>query len=88
MLMQEILSVFPQDIILTPPELTTRYKDQWPSMQQLLADGKRVMIVSLTDYKDEMAGLIFPRGLPVCRWLEPELVCGLKGGALYMIMCS
>lgn len=81
MLVQEILSVFPQDIILTPPELASRYHNQWPSMAQLLADGKRVMIVSLTDYKDDMAGLIFPRGLPVCRWLEPELVCGGQWGA-------
>ena len=66
--------MFPVDSILTPPELASRYADRWPSMQQLMADGKRLMVVSLTDYGEEMAGLVFARGLPVCRWLEPELV--------------
>lgn len=78
-LLQEILSVFAADSILTPPELASRYHNHWPSMEQLMADGKRLVVVSLTDYGDEMAGLVFPRGLPVCRWLEPELVRLVNG---------
>lgn len=73
-LLQEILSVFPLDSILTPPELASRYDSHWPSMAQLMADGKRLMVVSLSDYGEEMADVVFARGLPVCRWLEPELV--------------
>ena len=52
------LSVFPLDIIFTPPELTV-IGDVWPSMNELVCMGKRVLFVSGADYGPAMNTVIF-----------------------------
>ncbi len=54
------LSVFPIDTIFTPPELLL-IGGVWPSMDELVARGKRVMFVSGADYGLAMNTVIFTK---------------------------
>lgn len=54
------LSVFPIDTIFTPPELLLT-GGVWPSMDELVARGKRVMFVSGADYGLAMNTVIFTK---------------------------
>lgn len=46
----------------------------WPSLAEMWAKGKRLLLVSGTDYGEAMAPLVFPRGgHGVCGWWEPPL---------------
>lgn len=54
------LSVFPVESIWTPPELVL-HGGTWPSMNELVASGKRVMFVSGADYGLAMSELIFTK---------------------------
>ena len=54
------LSVFPLASIFTPPELAL-LGGTWPSMNELVARGKRVMFVSGADYGLAMNTVIFSK---------------------------
>ncbi|EFN52069.1 hypothetical protein CHLNCDRAFT_139316 [Chlorella variabilis] len=59
-LLDDILSVFPRDWIFSTED-------------KMLEAGKRLMLVSGTDYGDTMEPLIFGRGKALCGWNEPPL---------------
>ncbi|KAL3139980.1 hypothetical protein ABBQ38_004267 [Trebouxia sp. C0009 RCD-2024] len=65
-------SVFPLETIFTPPELVL-IGGVWPSMDELVARGKRVMFVSGADYGLAMNTVIFTKDGTVCGWREPPL---------------
>lgn len=69
-LLEQIQGAFPLATIYTPPEHAARAnKKAWPSMDELLAEGKRVMFVSGEDYGPDMASLLFERKSgTVCGW--------------------
>lgn len=71
-LLDQIQAQFPRSSVFAPADLEAVQGD-FPSMDALLDQGKRVMFVSGSDYEQDMADLIFPRGKPVCDWAEPEL---------------
>lgn len=54
------LSVFALDTIFTPPELGL-IGGVWPSIDELVAKGKRVMFVSGADYGLAMNTVIFSK---------------------------
>ena len=54
------LSVFPLETIFTPPELGL-IGGVWPSIDNLVARGKRVMFVSGADYGPAMNTVIFTK---------------------------
>lgn len=54
------LSVFPVETIFTPPELGL-IGGVWPSIDDLVARGKRVMFVSGADYGPAMNTVIFTK---------------------------
>jgi hypothetical protein len=60
-LLTDILSVFPVDVIYTPVEHTLRPEGPWPSIDDLVRLGRRVLFVSGEDYGVAMQSLIFPR---------------------------
>ena len=62
-LLAEILSLYPAEQIFTPADLLGR-GGVWPSMDELVAAGKRVSFTSGTDYGTGMAPLIFDRSAP------------------------
>jgi hypothetical protein len=71
-LLARITAAFPQDTIWTPTELAA--KDwHWPSINDLVAAGKRIMFISGIDYGREMNSLVFSKGPQVCGWVEPHL---------------
>ncbi|EIE27018.1 hypothetical protein COCSUDRAFT_83577 [Coccomyxa subellipsoidea C-169] len=73
-LMKEIQDGFPAGSIYTPPDHAKHGNVLWPSINDLLLDGKRVMFVSGEDYGPAMAPLIFERNNgTVCNWQEPPL---------------
>ena len=59
-LLTEILSLYPAEQIFTPADLVIA-GGLWPSMDQLVAAGKRVSFTSGTDYGAAMAPIIFDR---------------------------
>ena len=60
-LLADIQSVFPVQQIMTPPEHKLRLNGTWPSIDEMSAAGKRVMLVSSSDYGELMFPLIFSR---------------------------
>lgn len=72
-----MLSVFPRDAIFTPADLSA-WGDIWPTGAQIVSSGRRLVLVSGTDYGDAMAPLIFAKGARVCGWSEPWLG-GIRG---------
>lgn len=71
-LKEDVLSVFPEGEIFTQEDLKLT-NGEWPSLEEMLKEGHRLLLVSATDYGKAMAPLIFPRGKAVCRWEEPSL---------------
>ncbi|CAL8466894.1 g6430 [Coccomyxa elongata] len=73
-LLREIQEAFPAGSIYTPPEHASHSNASWPSMNDLLREGKRIMFVSGEDYGAPMASLLFERSSgTVCGWQEPPL---------------
>lgn len=68
----------------------------WPRLMDLVAAGKRVMLVSGTDYGEAMRPHIFSRGETVCSWTEPGLASvqargGLRAGDVagcLLLLCA
>jgi hypothetical protein len=71
-LLEDILSVFPREWIFTTEDKAA-WGDEWPSQQQMLLAGKRLLFVSGYDYGQDMAPLVFSRGQTLCGWNEPPL---------------
>ena len=71
-LKDELLSVFPQEMIFSQIDLFEN-GNQWPTGSEMVLSGKRLVLVSASDYGDDMAPIIFPRGSQVCQWVEPSL---------------
>lgn len=68
-LLKEIQDGFPVGSIYTPPDHAKHGGVSWPSIDDLLLDGKRIMFVSGEDYGPAMAPLIFERNNgTVCGW--------------------
>jgi hypothetical protein len=76
-----------------PPPAPAPPPQAWPSGAALAAVGKRVVVVSGTDYGPAMAGFAFPRSgdAGMCGWAEPPLAgfagppacdaaCGARAG--------
>lgn len=65
-------------MLYTPKEHAARSALDWPSMAQLVAEGRRVMVVSGADYGADAADLLFTRP-DVCGWqVHPLLPWGVK----------
>eukprot|EP00884_Botryococcus_braunii_P017639 jgi/Botrbrau1/4559/Bobra.60_2s0046.1 len=73
-LLADILSVFSVDMIYTPVEHDALPKGAWPSINDFVDLGRRLLFVSASDYGLAMRSLIFPREGPLmCSWVEPPL---------------
>jgi hypothetical protein len=72
-LQDDILAVFPREWVYGPKERANATGGQWPSMDAMLAQGRRVVFVSGVDYGDAMRPLVFAKGEEVCGWTEPPL---------------
>lgn len=71
LLLHKVKEAFAVDDIVTPVELRGRLGGRWPSIEDLVTAGKRLLLVSVKDYGEEMAPLIFARGSNLCDWDEP-----------------
>ncbi len=67
MMMQQIVDALPVAAVLTPSEWRQQLGGRWPSIEELVAMGKRLLLVSQEDYGAEMQELIFPK------WVEVQL---------------
>lgn len=61
LVIEQLLVAFPQSWILTPPEKAALSPGAWPSIAQLRAMGKRLMLISRRDYGPVMHSHIFRR---------------------------
>ncbi len=84
-LMKEIQDGFPAGSIYTPPDHAKHGNVLWPSINDLLLDGKRVMFVSGEDYGPAMAPLIFERNNgTVCNWqVQHAPICPERATSLW-----
>ena len=64
-LLADFAQVFTTAEVFTPLDLAAR-GNRWPSIQGMLAGGKRLLVVSGVDYLTPMAPLIFSRCSPCC----------------------
>lgn len=68
-LLKEIQEAFPAGSIYTPADHASHSNASWPSMNDLLREGKRIMFVSGEDYGAPMTSLLFERSSgTVCGW--------------------
>ncbi|CAI5743839.1 unnamed protein product [Peronospora destructor] len=61
---------FPEEEILRPIELA--YETKWPTFEELLRAGKRVLFMSGADYLIQGEELLFVKDT-ICNWKEPPL---------------
>ena len=75
-LLADFAQVFTTAEVFTPLDLAA-LGNRWPSIQDMLAGGKRLLVVSGVDYLTPMAPLIFSRCSPCCAVppLRPALGC-------------
>ncbi|KAL4419285.1 hypothetical protein ABPG77_008335 [Micractinium sp. CCAP 211/92] len=71
-LLADITGVFPREWVFSAEDREA-FGAGWPSQQQMLTSGKRLLLVSGTDYGADMQPLIFSRGATLCGWNEPPL---------------
>ncbi|CAK0733927.1 hypothetical protein CVIRNUC_000356 [Coccomyxa viridis] len=71
-LLIEVRQAFPGSMLYTPKDHAARNASDWPSMAELVAAGRRVMVVSGADYGPDAADILFTRP-DVCGWQEPPL---------------
>lgn len=72
-LLDQVREIFPAQMIVTPQDFKSRYNRQWPSIDTMVAQGKRILLVSGTDYGQDMSSLVFPRSKDLCSWSEPSM---------------
>mmetsp|Transcript_11458 Transcript_11458/g.34433 ORF Transcript_11458/g.34433 Transcript_11458/m.34433 type:complete len:647 (+) Transcript_11458:108-2048(+) len=73
LLMSRIKAYFPEDTIYTPPHHEQRGGGEWPSADDMVAEGRRLMLTSGVDYGPVMNPLIFLKAGPMCNFFEPNL---------------
>jgi hypothetical protein len=71
-LLSDFLSVMPEEWVFTADDLAAA-GGVWPSQRAMLDGGKRLLLVSGTDYGAAMQPLVFARGAGLCGWSEPSL---------------
>ena len=71
-LKEEILQVFPRDWIFTSEDLAAA-GGEWPRASDMVAGGRRLLLVSIEDFGRAVSPLIFRRGKHLCSWKEPPL---------------
>jgi hypothetical protein len=71
-LKEDILAVFDEKLIFSQNDLAEAGW-QWPTGADMVAMGRRLVMVSVADYGQDMAPLVFPRDTSVCGWTEPSL---------------
>jgi hypothetical protein len=71
-LQEDVLSVFSREDIFTQDDLAETGWE-WPTGSDMVAAGKRLVMVSVADYGQDMAPLVFPRDTGICSWTEPSL---------------
>ena len=64
-LLLEMKTAFPLETVFTPPELEDGHQGAWPSMDALLAAGKRVLFVSGSSYGPLADAFMFNRHGPL-----------------------
>ncbi|EEY63994.1 uncharacterized protein PITG_02506 [Phytophthora infestans T30-4] len=69
-LLDYLKDYFPEEEILRPIELA--YDTKWPTIEELLRVGKRVVFMSGVDYFSDGEELLFVKDT-VCNWQEPPL---------------
>ena len=71
-LLIEIRQAFPAAMLYTPADHGGRNASDWPSMGELVAAGKRIMMVSGVDYGADAAGVLFTKP-DICKWqVQPQ----------------
>lgn len=66
-LLIETRGAFPGSMLYTPADHGLRTASDWPSMGELVAAGKRVMVVSGADYGPDAEDVLFTRPA-ICNW--------------------
>ena len=75
-LLIEVRQAFPSAMLYTPADHGSKNASDWPSMADLVAAGKRVMVVSGADYGADAAGVLFTRP-QICNWqVQPRAKSG------------
>lgn len=60
-MLERISAIFPVDSIYSPADHGSRGSSDWPSMDEMAAAGKRVLLLSGVDYGPSMVPLIFDK---------------------------
>jgi hypothetical protein len=71
-LQDDILEVFDRELIFTQDDLAETGW-QWPTGADMVSLGRRLVMVSVADYGQDMAPIVFPRDTGICSWTEPSL---------------
>ena len=79
-LLADFAQVFTTEEVFTPPDLAA-LGNRWPSINEMVASGKRVLVVSGIDYLRPMESLIFSR----CRSLSQLTQ---QGSSIVSRMCG
>ena len=66
-LLIEVRQAFPGSMLYTPKDHAARNASDWPSMAELVAEGRKAMVVSGADYGADAADILFTRP-DVCGW--------------------
>lgn len=61
LMLQRISAIFPVGSIYSPADHGSRGSSDWPSIDDMAADGKRVLLLSGVDYGPLMQPLIFDK---------------------------
>lgn len=64
LLLERITQYFPAASIYSPADHGDRGATDWPSMDEMMAAGKRVLLLSGEDYGTSMDALIFDKCVP------------------------
>ena len=60
-MLQRISAIFPVDSVYSPADHGGRGSADWPSIDEMLAAGKRVLLLSGVDYGPVMNPLVFDK---------------------------
>ena len=66
-LKEDLLSVFSKESIFTQENLAENGW-QWPTGAEIVSSGRRLVMVSVADYGQDMAPIVFPRDTGICSW--------------------
>ena len=60
-MLERISAIYPVDTIYSPADHGSRDSTDWPSIDEMAAAGKRVLLLSGVDYGPSMHPLIFDK---------------------------